>query len=258
MTFPDSMLFAAAIEDRRFWAALAIAVLAGVVRGFSGFGSALIYIPLVAAVYSPPVAAVTLLLIDSFGAAPFSVRSFAHCSWREILPIYIAAAIAVPFGTMSLLILDPTFLRWCIAVVILLLLSVLVSGWRYHGRPRLPLTAAIGLFSGFGGGAAQIAGPAVIIYWLGTEKNAAIVRANLLVYFLLLDLTLCVSYFVQGLFTPELVALALLLGVPFFIATAVGATLFHGSSDLLYRSIAYAIIAASALISLPVFDRLFR
>jgi len=258
MTFPDSMLFAATIEDRRFWAALAIAVLAGVVRGFSGFGSALIYIPLVAAVYSPPVAAVTLLLIDSFGAAPFSVRSFAHCSWREILPIYIAAAIAIPFGTMSLLILDPTFLRWCIAVVILLLLSVLVSGWRYHGRPRLPLTAAIGLFSGFGGGAAQIAGPAVIIYWLGTEKNAAIVRANLLVYFLLLDLTLCVSYFVQGLFTPELVALALLLGVPFFIATAVGATLFHGSSDLLYRSIAYAIIAASALISLPVFDRLFR
>ena len=258
MTFPDSMLFAATIEDRRFWAALAIAVLAGVVRGFSGFGSALIYIPLVAAVYSPPVAAVTLLLIDSFGAAPFSVRSFAHCSWREILPIYIAAAIAVPFGTMSLLILDPTFLRWCIAVVILLLLSVLVSGWRYHGRPRLPLTAAIGLFSGFGGGAAQIAGPAVIIYWLGTEKNAAIVRANLLVYFLLLDLTLCVSYFVQGLFTPELVALALLLGVPFFIATAVGATLFHGSSDLLYRRIAYAIIAASALISLPVFDRLFR
>jgi uncharacterized protein len=258
MTFPDYALFAAAIGDRRFWAALAIAILAGAVRGFSGFGSALIYIPLIAAVYSPPVAAVTLLLIDTFGAAPFTVRSFTHCSWREILPIYIAAAIAVPFGTMALLVLDPTSLRWCIAIVILLLLAVLISGWHHHGRPRLPITAAIGLFSGFGGGAAQIAGPAVIIYWLGAEKNVVTVRANLLVYFLLLDLTLCISYFVQGLFTPELVALALLLGVPFFIAIAVGATLFHGASDLLYRRIAYAIIAASALIGLPVFDRLFR
>jgi uncharacterized membrane protein YfcA len=258
MTFPDYALFAAAVEDRRLWAALAIAILAGAVRGFSGFGSALIYIPLVAAVYSPPVAAVTLLLIDTFGAAPFTVRSFAYCSWREILPIYIAAAVAVPFGSMSLLFLDPIFLRWCIAIVILLLLGVLVSGWHYHGRPRLTLTAAIGLLSGFGGGAAQIAGPAVIIYWLGTEKNAFTVRANLLVYFLLLDLTLCVSYFVQGLFAPELVALALLLAAPFFIATAVGATLFHGTSDLLYRRIAYAIIAACALISLPIFDRLFR
>jgi uncharacterized membrane protein YfcA len=258
MTFPDYALFAAAVDDRRFWAALTIAILAGLVRGFSGFGSALIYIPLVAAVYSPPVAAVTLLLIDSFGAAPFAVRSFAHCSWREIVPIYIAAAVAVPFGTMALLVLDPTFLRWCIAIIILLLLCALVSGWHYHGRPRLPLTAGVGLFSGFGGGAAQIAGPAVIIYWLGTEKNAITVRANLLVYFLLLDLTLCVSYFLQRLFTPELVALALLVGVPFFIATTVGATLFHGASDLLYRRIAYAIIAAAALISLPVFDQFFH
>jgi uncharacterized membrane protein YfcA len=78
--------------------------------------------------------------------APFTVRSFAYCSWREILPIYIAAAFAVPFGTMALLVLDPTLLRWCIAIVILLLLSVLVSGWHYRGRPRLPLTTAVGLF----------------------------------------------------------------------------------------------------------------
>ena len=49
---PDYALFAAAVEDRRFWVTLAIAILAGAVRGFSGFGSALIYIPLVAAVYS--------------------------------------------------------------------------------------------------------------------------------------------------------------------------------------------------------------
>ena len=91
-----------------------------------------------------------------------------------------------------------------------------MSGWRYHGRPSLPATVGVGLFSGFGGGAAQIAGPAVIIYWLSTSNHFHTVRANLLVYFLLLDVTLCVSYFVQGVFTPELVALAFLLGVAVF------------------------------------------
>jgi hypothetical protein len=84
------------------------------------------------------------------------------------------------------------------------------------------------------------------------------VRDNLLVYYLLLDTTLCVDYFVQGLFTPELVALALLLGIPFFVATAIGARFFHGASDLLYRRIAYAIIAVAALISLPLFDPWLR
>ena len=47
----------AALADRRFAAAVAIAALSGFVRGFSGFGSALIYIPLIAAVYEPRKAA---------------------------------------------------------------------------------------------------------------------------------------------------------------------------------------------------------
>jgi uncharacterized membrane protein YfcA len=258
VTFPDSALFAAATADRRFWTAVAIAVLAGVVRGFSGFGSALIYIPLVAAVYEPRVAAVTLLVIDTVGAAPFSLRACAHCAWREVLPIFIAAAVAVPFGTMALLVVDPTLLRWFMSLLVLSLLVALVSGWRYQGRPRLPISIGVGLLSGFGGGAVQITGPPVILYWLGTTKDVALVRANLLVYFLLLDVTLCADYAYKNVFTPELLALALLLAIPFFVATGAGATLFRGASDLLYRRIAYLIIAAAAIVSLPLLDPLFR
>ena len=258
MTIPEYALFAAAVADHRFWIALAIAVLAGVVRGFSGFGSALIYMPLVAAVYGPRTAAVTLLIIDTLGTAPFTVRACWQCTWREVLPIYIAAAIAVPFGTMALLVVDPTWLRWFMSLLVLTLLGILISGWHYHGRPRLPITIGVGLFSGFGGGAAQIAGPAVIIYWLGTANNIVTVRANLLVYFLLLDVTLCADYFWQGVITTDLLALSLLLAIPFFVATAVGTLFFHGASDVLYRRIAHAIIAVAALISLPLFDHWLR
>ena len=123
---PEYALFAAAVADHRFWIALSIAVLAGVVRGFSGFGSAQIYIPLIAAVYSPRVAAVTLLLIDTFGTAPFTVRAFGYCTWREVLPMSIAAAIAVPLGTLALLVIDPIVLRWFIAFLVLSLVGVLV------------------------------------------------------------------------------------------------------------------------------------
>ena len=47
-------------------------------------------------------------------------------------------------------------------------------------------------------------------------------------------------------------------GDPFFLATAIGAKYFHGASDVLYRRIAYAIIALAALVSLPVFDGFLR
>jgi uncharacterized membrane protein YfcA len=256
--FPASSTFAAVITEPRFIAAICIAVVAGAVRGFSGFGSALIYMPLVAAVYDPRIAAVTLLLIDTAGSAPFTVRAFTQCTWKEVLPIFLSAAIAIPFGTMALLVVDPTVLRWFIALLVLSLLGVLVSGWRYRDRPRLPVTIGVGVFSGFGGGAVQIAGPAVIIYWLGADNAAAKVRANLLVYFLLTDVMLCATYSLQGLFTADVVVLALLLAVPFFVATAAGASFFHGASERLYRRIAYAIIAAAALLSLPLLDRWLR
>jgi uncharacterized protein len=258
VTIPDSALFVAAVADNRFWIALSIAILAGVVRGFSGFGSAQIYIPLIAAVYSPRVAAVTLLIIDTIGPTPFAVRGFAHCTWPEVLPMIIAAAIAIPIGTFALLLLDPIILRWFIAVMVLSLVAVLASGWRYHGRPRLPVTIGVGLFSGFGAGAVQIAGPPVLIYWLGTATSAITARANFLVYFLLLDLSSCVVYFWRGLITAELLALSLLLAIPFFVATAAGARYFHGASETLYRRVAYAIITASALVSLPLFDHWLR
>ena len=86
----------AALSDRRFIAAVTIAALSGFVRGFSGFGSALIYIPLIAAVYEPRIAAPTLLLIDLVGSAPFTIRELPRCNWREVAPVTTAAALAVP------------------------------------------------------------------------------------------------------------------------------------------------------------------
>ena len=244
MVIPEYALFAAAVADHRFWIALAIAVLAGAVRGFSGFGSAQIYIPLIAAVYSPRVAAVTLLIIDALGTAPFTVRACAYCTWREVLPMSIAAAIAVPFGTLALLVIDPIVLRWFIAVLVLSLVAILASGWRYHGRPRLPATIAVGLFSGFGAGAVQIAGPPVLIYWLGATNNVITVRANFLVYFLLLGPDLVRRLFLAGPVHAGIAGAGVyLLAIPFFVATAIGAKYFHGASDVLYRRIAYAIIA---------------
>ncbi len=55
----DPSFYASIIADRRFITAAAIAIFSGVVRGFSGFGSALIYMPLTAAVYDPLTAAMT-------------------------------------------------------------------------------------------------------------------------------------------------------------------------------------------------------
>jgi uncharacterized membrane protein YfcA len=255
---PDLPALTAALTDRRFAAALAVAALSGFVRGFSGFGSALIYIPLIAAIYEPRIAAPTLLLIDLAGSVPLTIRELKRCNWREVAPVTSAAALAVPLGTMALILIDPIVLRWFIAVLVLGLLAVLASGWRYHAKPTLPVSIGVGLFAGFGSGAVQIAGPAVIIFWLGGASNAVTVRANLMVFFMLMGFITGAAYLAQGIITADILALSVLLGIPFALAMWVGARWFHGASESAYRRVAYAIIVAAALVSMPLWDGWLR
>jgi uncharacterized membrane protein YfcA len=255
---PDSATFAAVLADRRFLIALAIATISGLVRGFSGFGSALIYMPLIAAVYDPRIAAVTLLLVDFTCSTPFVIGQLRRCTWSEVIPISIAMVVTVPLGTWLLVVLDPIVLRWAISILVLGLVIVLISGWRYRGPSTLPITTGVGFVAGIGAGAAQIAGPPVILYWMSRGNNAATLRANLMVFFLICSLVLIAVYAAQGLFTARPIALAMLFGPTYIAGVAIGARSFRAASDRLYRNVAYAICLLAALLSLPLLDPILR
>ena len=255
---PDSTTFAAALSERRLSLAMAVAGLSGLVRGFSGFGGAMVYMPLIATIYDPRIAAVTILLVDLVSATPFAIPEVRRCTWREVTPLAAAMAVGLPIGTWALLVLDPIVLRWCIAAVVLSLVPVLASGWRYRGTPRLPITLGVGLFSGISAGAVLIAGPPVILYWLSGGSSARILRANLMVFFMICDLILVAIYGYANLFEARPLALSVLLGIPYLAGMGAGAYFFHGTSDQLYRRIAYVIISLAALVSLPLFDSILR
>jgi hypothetical protein len=142
--------------------------------------------------------------------------------------------------------------------MILALLGVLISGWRLRGTASLPLTLGVGLVSGVSGGATQLVGPIAIVYWLGSHATSSVVRANLMVFFALTGAILVATYIFQGLFPPDVIALALVIAVPYIVTLNAGTFFFKGSSESLYRRIAYAIVAGAALISLPIFDGIFR
>ena len=255
---PDLATFSAVIADRRFYAAAAVAALAGVVRGFSGFGSALIHVPLISAIYEPRLATVSYILIDLPCTLPFALRAISQCQWREILPAIVAAVFAVPLGTYVQTASDPILLRWAMAALVLCFLAIVVSGWRYRGKPGALPSSVAGFLSGFAGGAAQMSGPPVILYWLGIPGSVGVVRANLLVFFLLLGATLVISYVTQNLVTPQAIAIAVMLWPLYLMALYIGARWFHGATDSGYRRVAYAIVALAALVSLPLFDGLLR
>ena len=90
---------------------IGIALISGLARGFSGFGSALIFIPLGSAAVGPALASAVLLAIDGVGAAPMLPNAWREADRRAVLTMSAGAVMAVPLGTMALTWIEPNTLR---------------------------------------------------------------------------------------------------------------------------------------------------
>lgn len=237
---------------------LVSAFIAALARGFSGFGAALIFVPLAATVVGPKIAAPLLLITDAVLAVGFIPNAFRTADKREVATMAAGAALGIPLGTWVLVHTDPTRLRWAVVVMASLLLALLVSGWRYRGTPTRPLTFGIGAFAGLCSGAAQVGGPTVVAYWLGSSSAATIMRANIILYFAISTAIAMIAYAIGGVITVAVLKLCLVVGPIYAVGLFIGARLFGVVDATIFRRVCYALIAAAVLISLPVLDGVIR
>lgn len=235
-----------------FLIAAAAAALAGLVRGFSGFGPAMVFTPVASAIYGPTTAVPILFLVDTAMSLPVVVRSVGRCRWREILPMSAGAALTIPLGVWVLVATEPTLLRWILCLAILIAVGALASGWRYGGEPPAAMAVGIGGLSGFGGGFAGLYGPPIILFWLGGRSMAATVRANVFVYLGLVTVVAGAVYWYSELFTANVLMLALVLMPVYGIALWVGAHAFRRAPEAVYRYGALILCAVAALVGLPL------
>lgn len=251
-------MFAALPDAPALALLLVTAFLAGLARGFSGFGAALIFIPIASALTGPQVAAPLLLVVDSAMTLGLIPSAFRQADRREVLIMALGAFLGVPLGVWLLTTLDPVVLRWGLVIGAFSLLALLLSGWRYHGRPKPPLTVLVGAVSGLFSGAAQMGGPPVVAYWLGGAIPRQTVRANIVLFFAISTLMSAVGYLMKGLFTPGLLALALATAAPYGFGVWLGSRMFGLASEQTFRHLCFAMIAIAGLLGMPALDGLLR
>jgi hypothetical protein len=134
---------------------------------------------------------------------------------------------------------------------------VLASGWRYHGRPGVPLSLGVGALSGLFNGLASVGGIPLAVFWLGAQRNDRFkTRANLQTYFGLATLISGAMLAAKGILTMAALTMALPLFLLYGAGLWAGTHAFGLASETTFRRIAYALILMSALTSLPLWDGL--
>ncbi len=234
---------------------LLLAVLAaGLVRGFSGFGSAMIIMPAASSVLSPVGAVVFLSVVELVGPLPNVPDALRNSERRDLLRLGAGMVIGMPIGIWSLTRIAPEVFGWAVSLTVLCLLGLLLTGWRYKGRLSGPLVTGAGALGGVTSGAVGLAGPPVIMLYMASRLPIATIRANFLLYLLMVDVLMLLSLAVLGELEGRPIALGALLVIPYVVANIGGARLFRPQSEGLFRAVAYVIIAIAAVLGLPIWE----
>ena len=246
---------AAVLSDPGLPFVCAVSLVAGLVYGFAGFGSALIFMPLATLVLNPPVAVAAFSLSALASLVTVLPGAWKVAERRAAMGMVAACVLFTPLGVLVLRFAPPEAIRAAIGALTLLTLGALLAGWRVPVGAGLRARLGIGALAGVTGGSTGLNGPPVILFNLGTEgQPVPVTRGNLAVFLTLSSLTFLPQLWLQGLVSVEAVWMGLLLLVPYGVGTGIGTWLFRPDRAGFYRGFAYALIGAAGLAALPVWS----
>lgn len=249
---PDVLASALAVPGLG-WMGLAM-LAAGLVRGFTGFGTALIFVP-VAGQFLPGTEVIMVMAVTGlFSMVTLLPRALKSADKGEVGALAAAAAVCVPLGLWILTQLDGLTIRWIVSGVVAVTLAAVATGWRWHGRLGWPGRIAIGGGAGTLGGMTGLTGPTVIIFYLANARSAQMVRANTIVFLAILDVVLVINLVLFAQTRAEPVWIAVILAIPYLIATMIGQALFDPRHEKAYRVVAYCVVGLALLSGLPLLD----
>lgn len=228
------------------------AFVSGLVRGFSGFGTALVYLPVAAQVLPPFGAILTLIFMDVLAPLPNLKRAWASVDRPDLARLSLACFLLLPVGLWVLDSVSPEAFRILVSGLALAMLAVLIAGLRWRGAVPPRAVTGIGAVSGFLGGVAGVPGPPVILFYMARPLEPARIRATILLYLFAFDLMMMGWLAGFGLLAAEFVVLGLALGLPGMAGNWLGGRLFDPARERFYRAAAYGLIALAALSGLLV------
>ncbi len=240
----------AAVLNWRMVAAICATIVAGLMRGYAGFGTAVVLAPIFATLWGTREGVPVMLLMELLITAQLAPKAWKQADRRVVFPLGVAALATMPFGTYALFAFEQETLRRAIGGFVLVFGFALMSGWRYHGLRPLWLNLSVGGLAGLLKGATGMSGPPVILYLLSGNEEAKMHRANLILFFAIIAIASVLGPILLGLFdVAALARLAVVLPV-MLLSVPVGARAFHVVPVRFYKPFAMAVLLMAGSVAL--------
>lgn len=221
---------------------------AAVCQSVSGFGFALVLVPLLSLFWDVKAAVVLTVMLGPFAAAPVLAPVRRHARRPVVLGLLVGGFIGSPAGAALLVLADPDVLRVAVALIVLLSTVILLRGFVIR-EPRRPLAAAVvvGAVSGALRSATSMGGPPVTLYLLGLRYDPRAFVATSTASYLLSSIYTVGLYAVAGKVTGSLLGMGA-AAVPAMAAGAfLGGWIRARLSEPRFRFVAIALMGGTSL-----------
>lgn len=227
--------------------ALAVVLIAALLRGFTGFGFALAAVPLLGMFMAPAHVVPIAIALQLLGGLCDLRRASRDCHWPSLRWLIVGAAIGSPIGALVLDVAPAPVARIIIAAITAGAVWLLGRGFTFPAVPPRLATAAVGLIAGTFNGLAAMPGPPVVVYYISGPFGRVAARASLLVFFLATSIAALASVAMVGLIDARTFWLSALAFPVMLVGTWIGERGFRRSTDVMHRQVSIASLGVIAL-----------
>lgn len=244
----NGLLHVAGLAPLALAAAAVMTFGAAFVRGLTGFGMAIILVPLLGMIMTPGEAVVLGIILQLLiGPVGFG-RIAADADRGTAVPIGLLAMLATPVGMLALKAVTPDVARLLIAAIAIAAFLLILMPQHPDGhRPGAASIGLTGIASGILTGFAAMPGPPVVPFYLRQRIDPATARASMMLVFFATAIAGTLASLWLGLATMKLFILSLLLFAPMWFGDHVGARLFGRVPVPVWRSIVAVVLGAAGV-----------
>ncbi|WP_086606844.1 sulfite exporter TauE/SafE family protein [Erythrobacter donghaensis] len=226
--------------------ALAAALGSAFVRGLTGFGMAILLVP-VLALALPPVEAVLLTNALALMIGATEIRSLVRDAERSAWVIGALVVVTTPIGLYALSLTGKDVARLVIALIALSAFVAILLPKRGEGAPGRLATGGVGVLSGLMTGYAGMPGPPVVPFYAGRTLPRSIIKASMQLIFTIAASAGLASALWLGILRWQLLVFALVM-LPMIIAgNRLGARVSGRVSDPAWRTTVGLVLGGAAL-----------
>lgn len=228
----------------------AIIFIASVVRGFTGFGLALVAVPLIQFFLPVTDTAVFIVMINIMFSLLYYRRSREIVRGQPLGSMAVWTGVGVAAGTVILKFVNPAYIQLVWGLLIILIVFAMIRGLKLKIRSDKMAFTLSGLFGGFLAGATGITGPpvAIILSSLDTPKEKFNAVISIFIFFAV-SYALA-FYLVSGLIRTETLLLALCCIPALLAGLRTGDLLVSRISQKTFTSVVFTVLVIMGIITI--------